>query len=233
MFPFQGLAAPQELLVAAAADLAPVEVPMSQAFQKVAGIRVRFVFGASGMLRQQIAQGAPYDVFLSANQKFVTELAASGRLAPDTVRTYAYGRLGIWSKSGAIRELGQLRDPKLLHVAIANPVHAPYGMAAQEALESAGLWKELQSRLVYGENVRQALQFAESGNAEAVITAWSLVADRGGVLVPEKLHQPIRQTGGMVAATAHPAEAKRFLEFLTSAEGLKILEAHGLFAPTE
>ncbi len=224
-----GPAFPQSktLLVAAAADLAPVERPLSQAFERSTGTRVRFVFGASGMLSRQIEQGAPYDVYLSANEKFVADLAGSGRLLADTVRVYAHGRLGLWSKSKTFSGLDQLRDKSLRHIAIANPVHAPYGASARKALENQGLWTELQPRIVYGENVRQALQYAQSGNADAVITAWSLVFDRGALLLPETLHSPIRQSGGVVASTKQVPAARAFMEFLSGKQAQAILEAHG------
>lgn len=216
-------AQPQPLLVAAAADLAPLEQPLSQAFG-----RVRFVFGASGMLSRQIEQGAPYDVYLSANEKFVAELASSGRILADTVRVYASGRLGLWAKNRSFTGLDQLRDKSLRHIAIANPAVAPYGAAAKQVLENQGLWKELQPRIVYGENVRQALQYAQSGNADAVITAWSLVFDRGALLLPDTLHSPIRQSGGVVASSKRLHEARAFMNFLAGDQARAILEAHGL-----
>jgi len=219
------------LLVAAAADLAPIEQPLARAFERATGIRIRFVVGSSGMLSRQIEQGAPYDVFLSANQKYVADLAAAGRLAPDSVRSYAQGRIALWSKDGRIQRLEDLLGPRILHLAIANPVHAPYGAAAREALENQGLWKELQPRIVFGENVRQALQYAQSGNVEAVITAWSLVFRQGGVLLPENLHSPIRQTGGVVATSRQAGAARRFLDFLVGPEGRMVLQANGLFPP--
>lgn len=220
-----------EVLVAAAADLAPVERPLAQAFQRATGTRVRFVLGASGMLSRQIQQGAPYDVYLSADEKLVADLAASGRLLKDTVRMYAIGRLGLWSKNRSFTRLDELRDKSLRHIAIANPVHAPYGAAAKQMLENQGLWNELQPRIVYAENVRQALQFAESGNADAVVTAWSLVAGRGALLLPETLYPPIRQSGGVVASTKHAAEARAFLDFLLGKEGRAILQAAGFSIP--
>jgi molybdate transport system substrate-binding protein len=183
------------------------------------------------MLARQIENGAPYDVFLSANERFVNDLSASGRLLPDSVAVYGVGRLGLWSKSGVFKDLADLRSPRVKHVAIANPVHAPYGAAAKQALERAGLWTALQPRLVYGENVRQALALAQSGNADAVITAWSLVKDRGAVLLSERLHAPIRQAGGVAASSSHAAEGRKLLQFLTSPEGLRLLEAHGLYPP--
>ncbi len=215
-----------EILVAAAADLAPIERPLAEAFQRATGTQARFVLGASGMLSRQIRQGAPYDVYLSADEKLVAELAASGHLLKDTVRTYATGRLGLWSKKRGFTRPDELRDNSLQHIAIANPAHAPYGAAAKQMLESQGLWKELEPRIVYAENVRQALQFAESGNADAVVTAWSLVAGRA-LLVPETLHPPIRQSGGVVASTKHAGEAGAFLEFLLGNPGRAILEGAG------
>lgn len=212
-----------DLLVAAAADLAPLEQPLAQA----SGLRIRFVLGSSGMLARQIENGAPYDVFLSANERFVDDLRARGRLLPDTVAVYGVGRLGLWSKSGSFKGLEDLQ--RAAHIAIANPVHAPYGAAAKQALERAGLWSALQPRLVYGENVRQALEMASSGNADAVVTSWTLVKDRGAVLVPDTLHAPIRQAGGVVASSARAAEGRKLLQFLMSPEGRRLLEAHGLF----
>ncbi|MGE5648367.1 MAG: molybdate ABC transporter substrate-binding protein [Acidobacteriota bacterium] len=229
---FRAEAASPELLVAGAADLAGVQEPLAQAFERATGVKVRFTLGASGMLARQIERGAPYDVFLSANEAFVTELAKAGRLAPETVRVYAYGRLGLWSRDGAVKSAADLKNARVLHVAIANPAHAPYGMAAREFLERHGLWKAVQPKVVYGENVRQALQYAESGNADAVITAWSLLYDRAGaVLLPASGHAPIRQAGGVVTGRPNELVARRFLDFLSGAEGRRILEARGLGVP--
>jgi molybdate transport system substrate-binding protein len=220
-----------ELLVAAAADLVPVEGPLSTAFQKVSGQGLRFALGSSGMLARQIQNGAPYDVYLSANQQYVVELVDSGDLLRDSVQTYALGRLGLWSKDGSIRNLSELANPKLRHIAIANPAHAPYGVAARQALENRKLWQSLQSKIVYGENVRQAFQFAESGNADATITSWTLVFDRGGILLPASWHKPIRQTGGVLKRSQNPDLARRFLDFLTGPEGQAVLGKYGLSPP--
>ncbi len=224
------LSAAEPLLVAAASDLARTQSSLSASFAKTTGIPVRFTFGSSGMLARQIENGAPYDVFLSANEGFVRELTKTGKILPDSVVNYANGRLGLWSRSGRFRKLPDLLDPAVRHVAIANPVHAPYGMAAREALKRRGLWEKLEKKLVYGENVQQAFQFAQSGNADAVITAWSLVYDRGGVLLPAGWHEPVRQVGGAVAGRPNAEAARRFLRFLAGPEGRKILEKSG-FAP--
>lgn len=216
------------MLVAAAADLVPLQDPLAQAFSHP---KIRLTFGSSGLLARQIQQGAPYDVYLSANKKFVTDLVASGHVLSDSLRVYAYGRLGLWSRNGSIRDLAALVRPGIRHLALPNPVHAPYGLAARQALESRKLWKLLEPRIVYAENVRQALQYGESGNAEAVITAWSLVFDKGAVLLPEEWHAPIRQAAGIVKTTRQPDAARRFLEFLTSPAGQELLRRYGLFPP--
>ena len=218
-----------DLLVAGASDLAPLTSALDQGFDRAAHTRVRFTLASSGSLARQIENGAPFDVFLSADERTVKDLAAAGHLEPDVVN-YAKGRLGLWSKDGRVRSLEDLKKPGVIHLAIANPDHAPYGIAARKALETQGLWREVQPKVVYGENVRQAMEFAESGNADAVITSWTLLVDRG-VLLPAEWHDPIRQAGGVVKSSGQAAMARQFLKFLTSAEGRKILAAGGLFPP--
>ena len=220
-----------ELLVAAASDLVRFETPLSRAYQAKTGQPVRFVFGSSGLLTRQIENGAPYDVFLCANEDFARKLADTGHLKPDSLRLYARGRIALWSKSGKIRTLDALTGPGVRHIAIANPAHAPYGAAARQMLERGGLWRRLESRIVLGENIRQTLQFAESGNADVAIVAWTLVFDRGGILLPEESHSPIRQAAGIVEGSRQPALARVFLDLLTGAEGVALLESLGLFRP--
>jgi molybdate transport system substrate-binding protein len=224
---------PTEIFVAAAADLARIQTHICSSFAKATGFRARFSLGASGMLARQIENGAPFDVYLSANERFTRDLEATGKLAPGSVRVYAQGRLGLWSRSGRIRTLDDLLAPGIRHVAIANPLHAPYGMAAQQALKNRGLWEKLAGKIVYGENVQQALNFAETGNADAVLTAWSLVFDHGVVSLPANLHAPIRQVGAVVKSTRHPAAAFAFLNFLTGPEGRRLLSRFGLEPPPQ
>jgi molybdate transport system substrate-binding protein len=218
-----------DLIVAGASDLSPLTSNLEQGFEKAAHQKIRFSLASSGSLAQQIENGAPFDVFLSADERLVKELVASGHLEPD-ILTYATGRLGLWSKDGRVRSLEDLKKPQVLHLAIANPDHAPYGVAARKALETQGLWREIQLKIVYGENVRQAMQFAESGNADAVITSWTLLIGRG-ILLPAAWHDPIRQAGGVVKGSSQAVVARTFLKFLTSAEGRKLLESGGLFPP--
>lgn len=218
----------QPLTLAAAADLSPLESALRQAFPST---HLRFTFGSSGMLARQIANGAPFDLYLSANEDFVRDLARSGQLEADTVRAYATGRLGLWSADGTVRTLQDLLRRDVRHIAIPNPRHAPYGLAAEQMLRKLGLWEKLEGKLVLGENVRQSFEYARTGNADAVITSWTLLHDRGGVLLPDSGHAPIRQSGGVVRGTANGKAARAFLDFLAGAEGQRLLARYGLFPP--
>jgi molybdate transport system substrate-binding protein len=216
------LASAGDLLVAAASDLAPLAPKLEKTYPE----KVRFTLASSGSLKQQIENGAPYDVFLSANEKYVQDLAASGLVVESTV--YAIGRVALWSPKGTVRTLADLRKASVIHLAIPNPQHAPYGIAAREALESQHVWKDVESKIVYGENVRQALQFAESGNADAVITSWTLLIGKGSLL-PAEWHSPIRQTGAVLKTSTQADAARRFLKFLMGPAAQKILTDGGLF----
>lgn len=218
------------LTVAAAADLIQAQPELAATFGKRSHVRVVFSPGASGELARQIENGAPFDVFLSANEKYVTDLSARGFVLPASVVVYAQGRLGLWSKENNIRTVNELGKTNVRIVALPNPRFAPYGLAAQQLLEAEGLWSRLQPKIVLGENVSQAMQFAETGNADAVITSWTLVVQRGGVLLPAK-HAPILQAAGIVARTRQFDLASRFIEFLRGSEGQAILSRHGLMAP--
>lgn len=210
-----------EILVAAASDLSSLE---NQLVRAVPGCLIRFSFGSSGTFTQQIRNGAPFDVFLSANSAYVKDLELAGKVA-GRPRIYGYGRLALWSKSGLA--WSDLAGPRVRHIAIGNPGHAPYGLAAQQALENQGLWQKEHDKIVYAESVRQALQFAETGNAEVCLTAWSLVKDRGGVLVDQTWHAPIEQTGAVLKDGKNPAGGKRFLDFLATDKGRAMLAEHG------
>ncbi len=210
-----------EILIAAAADLAPLQAPLRKAFPNET---LTFTLGSSGNLSKQIANGAPYDLFLSANLEYAQDLVKAGKAEVATV--YAYGQLGIYSTNTSIRTLQDLKD--LRHIAIANPAHAPYGVAAKQALESAGLWIALESKIVYGENVRQAFQYAESGNADAFLGSWTLIKDKGGILLPKENHRPITQAAVVMKASPNARQAKAILDFLRSPAGQKLLENAGL-----
>jgi molybdate transport system substrate-binding protein len=219
-----------ELLIAAASDLGPLSEKLEQPASKAAGLRVRFTLASSGSLSQQIENAAPFDVFLSASENYVSDLVKKGYLDGSTATVYALGRIALWSKSGSVRSLEDLRKPEVQRIAIPNPDHAPYGIAAREAIQKRGLWTAVQPKIVFGENVRQALQFAESGNADAVITSWTLLQGRGALLSQE-WHTPIRQAGAVLKSSTHPNAARAFLKYLATPEGRKILTDGGLFPP--
>ena len=217
--------------MAAASDLTTLQTPLAELTKAKIHVHVRFTFASSGTLARQIENGAPFDVFLSANRLFVNELAASGRLDPATVRVYAVGRLGLWSGDGQMHDLAALTSGKVQRIAIANPTLAPYGLAAKQLLERHGLWKRVQPKLVYGENVRQALQFAESGNADVVMTSWSLLYDKAGAVLLPQDHDPVEQAGGVVSSSKNASAGREFLELLSGADGRKLLKSHGLTPP--
>lgn len=207
--------------MASASDLAPLETELRRA---IPGCELRFSFGSSGALARQIRAGADFDVYLAASRTFVDDLVRDGMADRADVVLYARGRIAFYSKKGL--EWDKLKQAE--RISIANPALAPYGVAAKQALERRGLWKDVESKIVYGENVRQAWQFAATGNADAGITSWSLVYDKGGKLLPAEWHDPIEQTGTIPRRSRHPKEARRFLDWLVSEAGQKVLGDHGL-----
>lgn len=227
------------LTVAAAADLIPAFTEIGARFTQETGIGVDFSFGSTGQLAQQIQQGAPVDLFAAANQSFIDQLEQAGRIIPGSRAIYAVGRLTLWTRSDSplnLTSLADLTDPAIRHIAIANPEHAPYGVAAREALQTAGLWGVLQPKLVFGENVAQTLQFASSGNADVAIVALSLsVQGEGGrwVLLPEDLHNPLIQALAVIEGTAHETEARRFAAFVNGEIGHPIMRRYGFVLPGE
>jgi molybdate transport system substrate-binding protein len=235
---FQGrtLAAERKITVAGASDLSMAFKDISREFEKETGFKVVLSLGSTGMLARQIEQGAPFDVFFAANKKYVEELEKAGFILPGSSGLYAEGRLAVAVRSGAGVKASSLEDLKknnIRKIAIANPEHAPYGMAAMEALKSARLWEELKSRLVYGENIRQALQFVESGNAEAGIVALS-IANVPGIEyaeVPKTLHRPIAQAAGVVSTSREKEAAAAFIKFVNGPKGSPIMKKYGFLPP--
>jgi molybdate transport system substrate-binding protein len=211
--------------VAAAADL-------SRAFEEL-GKQVEpapvFSFGSSGLLAKQLAEGAPFDVFAAANVAFVEQATRSGACGP--AERFARGRLAVWTKTGGVA-LEALGEEQYARIAIANPEHAPYGQAAKEALVSAGLWERVEKRLVYGENVRQTLQLAQTGNVEAAIVARALVeADPHAVVVDGALHQPLTQAIAVCTHGENRAGGEAFVKRVRSAEGRAVLKKYGFEPP--
>ncbi len=228
------------LTVAAAADLTPAFEELGALFTRQTGIGVTFSFGSTGQLTQQIEQGAPVDVFAAANQSYINELEQAGLVIPDTIALYAQGRLTIWTRADSpltFASLDDLTQETVKRIAIANPEHAPYGVAAREALISAGLWDALQPRLILGENVAQTMQYAETGNVDVALAALSLsvAAGDGGrfVLIPGELHNPLNQALAVVSSTRHEAQARQFAVFVNSEAGREIMRRYGFILPGE
>jgi molybdate transport system substrate-binding protein len=227
-----------EIIVAAAADLAPAFEELGREFEQATGTMVTFSFGSTGTLAKQIENGAPVDLFAAANVEFVEQLERQGLIVSDTKALYARGRITIWTRADSVLKIERIEDlaqPEVARIAIANPEHAPYGRAAREALESAGIWKAVEPKLVYGENVRQTMQYAETGNADAAITALSLsVLSKGRwALIPEELHKPLDQALAVIKGARRELEARRFAEFINGALGRLTMRKYGFILPGE
>ncbi|MFN3829528.1 MAG: molybdate ABC transporter substrate-binding protein [Tepidimonas ignava] len=235
-------AQPAPPTVAAASDLKFALENVAALFERETGQRVRLVFGSSGNFYAQILQGAPFHLFMSADEAFVFKLADEGKTL-DRGRLYAHGRIGIFVPKGSpLRADGQLRDlaaalrdGRLNKFAIANPEHAPYGTRAREALHHAGLWQAIQPHLVLGENIAQTAQFATSGSTQGGIIALSLarapqVAALGSFdLIPATWHQPLAQR--MVLLKHAPEAARRFYDFIATPGAQAIMTRFGFAMP--
>ncbi len=226
-----------ELVVAAASDLMLALREIVPLFEQKHHARVILTFGATGQLTQQIQHGAPVDVFFAASLAFVEELRAKGAILADSVETYARGQLVLATHRDRppLATLRDLAQNDVRRVAIANPAHAPYGMAAREALISAGVWTQVQPKLVYGENVRQALQFLETGNVDAAIVALSVaqVPDVRFAPVDPNLHRPIIQAAAVTTRSRQPDLARAFIHFVIGPQGRPVMKRFGFLRPGE
>lgn len=224
------------LAVAAASDLQAAFGELGAMFEAETGTKVVFQFGSSGVLSKQIAQGAPVDLFASASEEYVDQLVGKGAALADTKQLYALGRIVLVTFKGSnpkVTRLADLLQDEVRHVAIANPEHAPYGRAAREALKRARLWDGVAAKIVYGENVQQALQFVQTGNAEAGIVARSLAGIPEVEVVPidESLYVPPRQALVVVKGARQEGRAREFAAYVTGQAGRSILERHGFALP--
>lgn len=231
-------AAPFTLTVFAAADLAFAFRELAPRFEQATGAKVTLVLGSTGNLAKQIEHGAPADVFFAADQTFVDDLLAKGALIAETRALYAQGRIVLATARAAgarLTGLPQLLEARVRRVAIANPAHAPYGRAAEEALRATGLWDAVRPKLVYGENIRHALQFVESGAAEAGIVALSIanvpVIDH--VPIDPALHGRLDQAVAVVRRSARPGLGLAFIQFVNGPEGRPVMKKYGFLLPGE
>jgi molybdate transport system substrate-binding protein len=231
----------QALRVAAAADLQFAMNDLAGQFEKKTGTRVAVSYGSSGNFRTQIENGAPFDVFFSADAAYPEQLVKSGVADAQSLFIYAQGHLVIWAPAGSNLQLAQkgfdaLKDSRVMKIAIANPELAPYGRAAVAALEKAGLYDELKSKLVLGENISQAAQYAESGSAQAGLIALSLTyaeSMKGGERweIPAEYYPPIVQKAVIVSSSKNKSAAAAFLEFVKSDDGRSTFTKYGLTPP--
>jgi molybdate transport system substrate-binding protein len=236
---FAATAHAQKITVAAAADLKFAMDEIVATFKKTnPADEVEVVYGSSGKFQTQIQQGAPYDLFFSADIAFPRALARAG-FAASAVKSYALGRIVLWSASldASKMTLASLTDPKIAHIAIANPAHAPYGKRAEEALRAVGLWDKLAPKIVYGENIAQTAQFVETGNAEVGIIALALavnpeLAGKGGYwLIPDTLHAPLEQGYVITQRAAGNALAKRFADYIDGTAARAVMTRYGFVLP--
>jgi molybdate transport system substrate-binding protein len=231
-------ASPPTLTVFAAADLAFAFRELVPRFERAAGVKVTLVLGSTGNLAKQVEHGAPADVFFAANQTFIDELLAKGVLIEETRALYAQGRIVLATARAAgpkLTALSQLLEPRVRRVAIANPAHAPYGRAAEEALRASGVWDAVKPKLVYGENIRHALQFVESGAAEAGIVALS-VADVPAiewVAIDPALHGRLDQAAAVVRRSPRPEIGAAFIQFVNGPQGRATMKRYGFLLPGE
>ncbi len=231
----------EKITLAAAADLKFAMDEISAAFRREnPGDEVDVVYGSSGKFSTQIQQGAPYDLFFSADIAYPRQLVREG-FAGSEVKPYAIGRIVLWSPStdATSMTLADLTWTTITRIAIANPRHAPYGKRAAEALQAAGVWERLEPKLVYGESVAHTAQVVQSGNAQVGIIALSLalnpeLASKGGYsLIPGHLHGPLEQGFIVTRRAEKSAPARRFAEFMGSASARAVMTKYGFVLPGE
>lgn len=228
-----------EITIAAASDVYLAFTEIGELFKEETGINVTFSFGSTGQLSKQIEEGAPFDLFAAANDSFIRDLSEKKSIISDYQKIYAIGRLGVYYPHLETMDFNvnqQLLDTTIKTIAIANPEHAPYGKAAKEALESMGIWDQVKEKVVYAENIRQAYQFVETGNADVGIIARALIEEQAVdkfLLLDSQTHQPITQTFGIPAQSKNKAFSKQFVDFVMSDTGQEILIKYGFEIPQE
>lgn len=232
------------ITVSAASDLTYAFGEIGRQFEAETGHEVVFNFGSTGQLAQQIEQGAPVDLIAAANVSYIEELEQAGLILPGTRQLYGRGRITLWTRADSplhITGVEELVRPDIVRIAIANPDHAPYGVAAREAMQAAGVWEAVQPKLVFGENVRQTLQYAETGNVDVAIVALSLSVPAAAAagepgrwtLIPEELHQPVDQALAVIKGTQHEAASRAFAAFVNGPQGRPVMRKYGFILPGE
>ena len=234
----------QEITVAAAADLSGVLPEIAARYKNRTGQEIKLIFGSSGNLTTQIRNGAPFDIFFSADEEYPKQLIDAGLAERDTLYRYAVGRLVLWVPRESPLDLSKLGmqallEPTVKKVAIANPQHAPYGRAAEVALRHFGIYDQVSGKLVLGENVSQAAQFVESGNAQAGLIALShalapaMKAKGRYWTVPLDAYPALNQAAVALSRSKQQQAARKFLEFVRSSESTSLLKSYGFSLPAE
>ena len=234
----------QEITVAAAADLSTALPEIVAAYTKHTGQTVKLSFGSSGNLTDQIQNGAPFDVFFSADETYPVQLIEKSLAQKDSLYRYAVGRLVLWVPNELPLDLPKLGmqallDASIKKIAIANPLHAPYGRAAEAALKHFGVYDQIAPKLVLGENISQAAQFVESGNAQAGLLALShalspVLKDKGHYwTVPLDAYPTLNQAAVVLSKSRHPDAARKFLDFVRGPDGTSLLKNYGFSLPME
>jgi molybdate transport system substrate-binding protein len=232
-------AAPRvRLTIYAAADLAFALKEIAAAFERTFNVDVILVFGSTGNLAHQIEHGAPADLFFAASDTFIDRLVERGAVLRETRAIYAQGRIVLATARSAgtkLTDLRQLAEPRVRRVAIANPLHAPYGKAAKETLQRAGVLDVVRPKLILAENIRQALQFLQTGNADAGIVALSVagVPEIEWVPIDPALHNPLNQAVAVVRRSAQPDLASAFIQFVNGRQGRPVMKRFGFVLPGE
>ncbi len=228
----QGQNTKREVTVGAAANLSDVFQVVGSQFEAATGIHPVFSFASTAQLAIQIENGAPFDVFAAADTGHVQQLEQKGLVTRGSRAVYATGILALWippQSKAVVNRPEDLAQGGVRVIALAKPELAPYGMAARETLQKLGIWSQVESKIVYADNISMAKQYGSSGNADAVFTAYSLVLKEPGkvIQVGEGLHAPIQQAVGIVAASKHADTARAFVDFLLGEKGRGILRSSG------
>jgi molybdate transport system substrate-binding protein len=233
----------QDIAVAAAADLKFAMTDVAGQYEKQTGKKVNVTYGSSGNFFSQLQNGAPFDLFFSADIDYARKLDAAGLTEPGTLYLYAIGRIVIWTPADSkvdVATLGwkALLDERLQKISIANPEHAPYGRAAIAAMQKAGIYDQVKPKLVYGDNISQAAQFVQSGSAQSGIVALSLAistAMKDGKRwdIPEDMHPPIEQAAILMKNAKNKEAARAFLDFVKTDESRATLTKYGFTFPAK
>ena len=225
-----------ELTIAAASNLTDAFAELGPRFTSKTGIHVVFSFGATADLAKQIENGAPFDVFAAADTEHVELLDNKSLLTPGSRSIYARGRLVMWLPAGSKLKAERIQDitaKPFERIAIAKPDVAPYGKATVESLQALGIWKDIESRVIYGQNVSQTKQYVATGNAEVGFIPLALVKPGEGsyLEVSDDLHRPIDQALGIVKESTRQDAARKFVDFLLSPEGRELMSQKGYRLP--